>query len=262
MREPRRVLYLALEEPKWRTASRLRKLLRGTEPDGLRDLQFVYKLDSLSQLDELLTEHPSDVVIVDTLLAATKGVKHSRDLLRSDYADIDLFQQIVDKHKVTFLVIHHTRKPTSLGFNDDVDVVTGTSGTTAGIDCIWHLRSSNARQSRILSTTGRDLESEVYELRFDLTKGGFLFVTQGDEVELSAQRKEILALLASDAPHHLTPKQIGTALKKNESTVRSLLKKLYDTNLVCKTLKGHAYFVHPSTTSTEPEESLEKSLEF
>ena len=87
---------MALEEVEWRTKSRLKKLLRGTKRDALRDLKFVYKLDSIYaagdiQLEQLLTELPTDVLFVDTLLAATKCVKQSRDLLRTDYADVDFF---------------------------------------------------------------------------------------------------------------------------------------------------------------------------
>jgi hypothetical protein len=128
-----RVLYLALEEPSWRTRRRLKKLFRGAQPDGLHDLKFIYRLESLyaggvAQLNQLLTKYPTDVLIVDTLLASTKGAKQSRDLLRADYADVDLFQQLADKYKITVLLVHHTRKPTLGGLNDDIDCVTGTSG--------------------------------------------------------------------------------------------------------------------------------------
>jgi hypothetical protein len=83
-----------------------------------------------------------------------------------------------------------TIKPTLGRLNDDIDCVTGTSGTTAAID-----------------------ESEVYELMFDLNRGGFLFVGQGDEVNQSAERREILDLLAPCEPgESLTPKQISTEL--------------------------------------------------
>jgi AAA domain-containing protein/CHC2-type zinc finger protein/Toprim domain-containing protein len=254
VRKPKRLLYCALEERKWRTRSRLKKLLRGAQPDALRDLHFIYELDSLhaggaAQLDSLLTAHPVDVLIIDTLLASTKGIKQSHDILRDDYAHVDLFQQIADKHKVTILLVHHTKKPILGVTTDDIDSVTGTTGTTAAIDCVWHLRRGQASNSRLLSTTGRDVESELYELTFDLDQGGFLFVGQGEEANQSAERKEILDLLATCEPGEtLTPKQIASELKKNPITVRRLLQKLYAIDLVCKTLSGNAYFVRSAGT--------------
>jgi hypothetical protein len=131
-----------------------------------------------------------------------------------------------------------------------------TSGTTAAIDSIWHLQHSKARDSRVLSLTGRDLESEVYELTFDLNRGGFLFVGQGEEVGQSAERKEILDLLATCEPGDgLTPKQIAGELKKNASTVRRLLQKLFAIDLVCKTLEGNVYSLRSAGQSSHPQEA-------
>ena len=62
VRQPGRVLYLALEESQSRTKSRIRRLAP-ISPDNIRDLRFVYAVDSLQtggalQIDGLLASHP------------------------------------------------------------------------------------------------------------------------------------------------------------------------------------------------------------
>lgn len=249
VRKPGRVLYLALEESQIRTASRIRKLCPVT-PDGIQDFKLVYSIDSLqktgaAQLDGLLKENPTDVLIIDTLLAFSRAAGRSNDIVRNDYAEMHIFSEIAKAHKCAILLIHHSRKDSVN--HDDVDAIIGTSGTSAAVDAIWHLKRGKANDSVLLSTVGRELEREQYEFRFDLSQGGHLFVASGEDVNKSAEQRAILELLEnSDQP--MSPEAIARDLKKNPSTTRRLISKLYQDSLISKSMNGK-YFVSTSAAN-------------
>jgi hypothetical protein len=233
---PGRVVYLALEEPKQRTGSRMKKLYRDAACH-LQNLHFVYGIDPLlsggaQMLDEYLTENPAQMVVIDTFLALVRA-NNQRDVLRSDYNEVNVLRQIAEKHNTALLLVHHQRK---MSADYHVDSVAGTTGLTAACDAIWSLRK-RAEGDCLLEVTGREMKDTTLALRFqDGSDFGWHMIGEGAEAALSEERQDILTLLRVEGPQK--PAKIALLLKKNANTVRVLLQKLAYEGFVTRNQKG------------------------
>jgi predicted transcriptional regulator len=229
-----RVLYCGLEESERRTNARLHKLVE-KEEISLQNLNFVYQLPILvaggyEALDAYLAANHCDLVVIDTLLAVVRP--GPRDVLRSDYAEVNLLRKLAEKHHTAILVICHTRK---LEAKYPLDAVAGTSGVTAACDAVWVLEKLQNGNSR-LSINGRDMEEQVLEMRFDKTEPfGWKLVAEGSDVGLTKERRDIVDLLRSGP---LSPHDIALGLGKNASTTRRLIQKLAADGLLMKNSEG------------------------
>jgi hypothetical protein len=242
--KPCRVLYLALEDTKARTALRLKQLSDKTARS--RDLRFVYVLDpwpdNLLQLDDLLSSWPTDVLVIDVLRAFRMGAKASdRDVVKADYAAIKLIRGLVDKHKLACLIVSHTRKH-AVGLSD-TDASVDSTGVSAGVDAILTLRRRREGTS-MLSVLGRETEHGEYELEFDLKKHfGWRVLAEGAEAGLTVIRREIVDLLKQMGP--LAAKDVAEHLEKQRSTVRKQLRTLAARGTLRQDKEGK-YFVPPT----------------
>lgn len=232
-----RVVYLALEEPEKRTHARLRRLVSGPEP-WLSNIHFIYRIKPLlaggaALLDNYLAANPAELVVVDTLLSVVQA-SGKRDVLRSDYNEVNVLRQLAEKHNTALLVVCHLRK---MGAEYGLDAVAGTTGLTAACDAVWTLKRQSGGDC-IFEVTGREMEEKVYGLRFtDGEPFGWQLTGEGSEVGISEERREILELLRDEAP--LQPARIATLLRKNAVAIRRLLQKLACDGLVQKGARGY-----------------------
>jgi len=234
-----RVLYCGLEEGPQRTHNRLRKLL--PEPDiQLQNITFRYELKSLAaggadQLDGLIRANPCALVVIDTFLKLAKA-HGSRDVMRSEYAEVAQLQQLAHRHGIAIVLVAHTRKMTA---ESGLDTVAGTTGITAACDAVWTLRKQTSGDF-ILEITGREMEEQTLGLRFKTGEDfGWHLTGEGAEVGMSEQRQEILELLKHEGP--LSPAKVASLLRKNAVTVRRLLQKLATDDFVRKDASGKYY---------------------
>lgn len=228
-----RVTYLALEEPASRTHHRLRKIV--PEPDiRLENISFVYAIQPLmsggaAQLDAHLIAHPSEMVVIDTLLAFTAAHSERKDIIRGDYSEVNELRRLAEKHCTAILCIAHTRKAAG----DAVDAVIGTSGVTAACDSVWQLKRLASGEAS-LEIKGREIEEVEYELKFNHGEPfGWSVNGKGAEVGLSQERRDILAILHDEGAQ--TPASIARLLgNKNAVTVRRLVQNLAHDGLIRK----------------------------
>lgn len=203
VQQPGRVLYLALEESPNRTTRRMRKLTGLSE--YLRDITFVYRDEieaatngGLIQLEEYLKTHPGiRLVVIDTLLAFFRLERHSsRDLLMSDYNQIQPLVELATKYECAIVIVHHSRK----AGGDAIDVVAGSTGTTAAPDSIMTLQRQPDGSS-LLTVISRDMEEMVYQMRLNNTDEafGWEIIARGDEARSSEQRRDVIELLRDEA---------------------------------------------------------------
>jgi hypothetical protein len=238
--EPSGVLYLGLEEPRWRTAERIRSL-HPHPSDNLDWLRFVYRIEPLmaggaAQLREHLKAHPAGVVVIDSFLALRRlEAKRAGDVAQADYNAINTLHDLALEHDSAIVLVHHTRK----GTGDEVDDLMGTSGISAACDCVWILRRQPDNEGT-LRVLGRELEDTRFGLRFDLDHGGWAITGEGLEVGLSEARTEILELLRAEGA--LKPARIATLLRKNANTVRRLLSMMAFEDTLRRDRSG-AYYV-------------------
>lgn len=235
-----KVLYLGLEEGPGRTHNRLRKLL--AKPDNhLRNIEFRYELKSLAaggatELDELLKDGHCDLLVIDTFLKIARVGGGSRDVMRSEYAEIAQLQDLAQRHKLAIVLVDHTRK---MRAENGLDTVAGTSGKTAACDAVWTLRKIPTGDS-VLEITGREMEERILGLRLMTGEDfGWRLTGEGAEVGMTEARQEIVELLKDEAA--LAPARIAGLLRKNAVTIRRLLQKLAGDDVVRKDSSGRYY---------------------
>ena len=232
-----RVTYLALEETEGRTHRRLKQIIP-TADARLQNILFLFQAKPLmsggaAELDAFLAAHPSELVIVDTLLAFVAAHSSRQDVLRSDYSEVNTLRQIAEKHSTAILCVAHSRKAAG----DAVDSIIGTSGTTAACDSVWQLQRLPTGEAS-LTLKGRELEEALYALRFNTSAPyGWQVIGEGAEVGMSAERRDILTVLQQEGAKR--PADIARLLgNKNVVTVRRLIQKLSADGLIRKQSDG------------------------
>src|SRR6185312_13484640 len=107
-----------------------------------------------------------------------------------------------------------------------MDGAAGTHGITAGPDCVARL----ARDGDVfcLEGEGREIEEYRFALKKDIRGGiGWYMTAKGEDARYTAERDDIFRLLKEDGQSRgMSPKQIQTALGKNGSAIRRLLRKM------------------------------------
>ena len=239
---PGRVLYLALEEPKSRTQARINQILPGGS-DFLSGVNFSYRVQPLmgggfEQLSETLSANPSELVVIDTLAAFSRQPdRRNQDIARAEYNETNRLTTLAHELGAAILLVAHNRKGPAGA--DVTERLMGTTGVTAACDHLWMLERLPEKRAS-LDVTGRELESETYELQLQSEPLGWVCTGMGEEVGLSEERRDILELLRVEGA--MTGTTVARRLHKNENTVRRLLIKMYQANTLNQD-KHRRYYV-------------------
>lgn len=252
--QPGGVVYIALEESQARTATRMRRLLQEETP-FLQNISMVYSMDPLShggaeQLDRILADRRPTLVIIDTFLALVGGGKERKDVMRSEYTEIDTVRKIAARHQTALVLVHHMRK--SVVGESGIDSVAGSTGFTAAADAIWTLKREDAQTGMCsLEVVGREVEEQVLAVKFNKDENfGWEFVGQGQEIRSMKDQREIMIYLREDGP--ASSSKVASALKMNANTVRSLLWDMWQAGLVSKQGNGTYSISRSGDTEDEP----------
>jgi hypothetical protein len=260
-----RCLYVSLEDRK----PQLKKRLRHLVPDAsyLHGLDLQYELAPLlaggaEQLDQSLTREPVDLLIVDSLLAAAQQAgRKNMDLMQNDYNLVRALRELAVKHSIALVLIAHTRKASG----DFLDLIQGTSGTTAAADAVWVLQRTPDGKAT-LSVTGREVPNNVFGLVRAQSSAAWTITGEGDEVTQSDARQDILQLLRDKCrpardrktgkvktSPGLSPSAIAKELHKPISSINRQLAALCELGLVLRT--GYGNYNLPG--EDEPPEAYE-----
>jgi len=203
-------------------------------PDGFDYALSWPRLDQggKEHLETWIQAHPqARLIIVDTkakIIARHKT--SSRTLYEEDYEAVAPLKELADTYKVSILVIHHLRK---MGSSDDIlDEISGSTGTTGGVDNLLILKRERGNEHAILHVIGRDIaEEQALALSFDRAAALWRLEGNAQEVQKTRERQEIVDLLQAH-PDGLSARAVASALGKNLYTVRNLLKRLVDTGVL------------------------------
>lgn len=234
VKKPCRCLYVSLEDRRRQIRSRLRRL---AEREQLANLDFVFELDPLlaggaAQLDRELSEHPVDLVILDSLLAAVKQAKRANvDVMQADYNTVAVLRELAEKYSLALVLVAHTRKAAG----DFLDSIQGTSGTTAAADAVWVLQRT-PEGTAMLSVTGRDVVTNTFGMKREDGEPAWTITGEGDEIMQSEARREIVRLLREEGP--MAPSKIASKLRKAVSGIHRLLDGLCSSGMVMRTKHG------------------------
>ena len=187
-------LYFDLESTKRRPKNRLDQIL-GSDQKKPNNLHIITGEDNPGRIGEgfeaqveyQLSEHPDiKLIVVDVFQLIRQPAKRGQSGYDRDYEDFRALKQIVDKHDVGILLIHHTRK-----MKDPTDVFNELSGSTGMLgaqDCAWVISKKNRTDNEAtLHITGRDLDSQALKIEF--IKKIFQWQYIGTEEEVEDQRR-------------------------------------------------------------------------
>ena len=105
-------LYLALEDKHNRLQGRLKQMKADSEDISrlhLATASFGLSGGLLEQVHNFIAEYPgTNFIAIDTLEKIRDGGR-DRDMYSYDYSDMSKLREITDKHRLTLLLVHHTR---------------------------------------------------------------------------------------------------------------------------------------------------------
>ena len=232
-------LYLALEDNKLRLQKRLRKMLAGR--GGPRRMHWHLnwrRLDDVGveDLDRWLEARPGcRLVVIDTLKMVRPKTTGKRGVYDDDYEALEPLLPLAAKHGVAILVVHHLRK---MEAGDPLDMISGSTGLTGGVDGALVLKRDRGKQDATLVVDGRDIEepSEL-ALRWEADIATWSFMGDADEYRMSEERREIVDLLRRIG-ESLGPKDIAQMLGRNYGAVRVMLSEMVKDGLIVNPSRG------------------------
>ena len=188
------VLYLCLEDNFTRIQNRLFQITDDA-PETLHFATIAAGLYSglQEQLTNFLAQHPdTSLVVIDTFQRIRDG-NDTGPPYASDYRDVTALKAIADKHSISLLLVHHTRKQQA---DDPMDKISGTTGISGAADNNFVLEAHKRGCSEAtLACMGRDIEHMELSLKFD--KANFVWtLTAPVEAEHIHVDPEALSLSA------------------------------------------------------------------
>lgn len=238
--EPGDALYMGLEDNVRRLQKRMRKMLADREaPTHLEVTTDWPQLDEggVEALDAWLDKRPdARLVVVDTLKKIRPREASTRSVYDLDYEALEPLVPLASGRGVAILVVHHLRK---LEAGDPLDMISGSTGLTGGVDGAMVLKRDRGKQDATLVVDGRDIEEpSEFALRWDADIASWSLMGDAEEYRRSEERRRIIELLERmDEPMY--PKDIAEALEKNRSTTRVLLANMKQDDQVEDTGRGY-----------------------
>jgi hypothetical protein len=177
-------LYMALEDNPVRLQERLSKVSSGGKRCAATDIHFVTKSAKLGeglaeQLAAFLDTHPKTRLIVIDTMQYVRNTANFSGTYSGDYHDMDAIREIISKHKLTLLLITHTRKAKD---KDPINLVSGSTGLIGAVDGVFVLKKHNrSGSSAKLIIANRDTESHLFELCFDKASCRWQFLSEASD---------------------------------------------------------------------------------
>ena len=187
------VLYYCLEDTLKRIQQRLYCITENA-PDTLLFETATGTLATNLEEELLLyiSKYPDmSLIIIDTF-QMVRGSKGDPSY-GSDYDDIQKLKRISDSQNVAILLVHHLRK---MGDRDPVNKLSGTTGISGAVDCVYILdKSARLEDVATLTCTGRDIQQRELELRFDQTNCVWNMISDNAEDETKKLPPEMVAFV-------------------------------------------------------------------
>ena len=244
-------LYLGLEDNPRRLQKRLKKVLQGDDaPAGMHVRTEWPRMGEggIKALDGWLGEHPETrLVVVDTLARFKPHTTGRRSQYDEDRASVDPLAPLVEDHRVALVLVHHLREAHS---DDPLDMISGGSGLTGGVDNALVLKRQRGRADAFLVVDGRDIEEPVeLALEWDANVASWCIAGDADAYRLTKERAEIVGILQEHG-EPMTPTEVADALDKTFNAVKQRLWQMSKDGQVAAA-DGRYSPIHPITPITE-----------
>lgn len=253
------VLYMALEDNKRRLQTRMKELLKSdvVGEDGLHRLTMRVrskKLDAglLDQIEAWIKKHPdARLIVIDTLGSVRGNSSDRRTLYEQDYEVGSALTKLAGEYCVAILIIHHLRKGDS---EDPMDMISGSTGLTGGMDGAMVLTRTRNAADGILKAWHRDLEEdpEMALQKVEAGQGWWRYIGDAEEYQMGKERRKILDCL-SNAKGPMKPMEIAEELGEPTQNVSKLLQKMREDGYV----DNEGYGKYVLSKGTTPPSSIQ-----
>ncbi|MBF0185324.1 MAG: AAA family ATPase [Magnetococcales bacterium] len=236
-------LYVSLEDHQRRLQNRISQVCHD-QPTG--NVHFALEWPRIDQggvdlLDKWLTRHlGTRLVILDTLARIKPPRGRNGDLYAEDYQTVASFKALAEKHSVTVLIVHHTRK--MVDHESPANEISGTTGLAGGCDgTLVVKRKAGSDKHLTLHRSGRDLvDDSPLEIEWD--REAMTWRLMGEEeaarASLTPEQTAIIEAIRY-ACRSLTRQEIAEAIGKDSESIRSSVARMVKSNLLLKVGKYH-----------------------
>lgn len=244
------VLYLALEDGQRRLQGRLRSVLNGSSPSDKLHLATewpTFDNGGLEKIEMWLQAHKAArLIVIDTLKRVRPKERMINNIYGQDYDALAPLSDLANRHGVSILVLHHTRKAQS---DDPLDLVSGSTGLTGAADAILVLQRTRNEADASLFVTGRDVEERELALKWDVLIYAWRLLGNADEFCHSAERKEIIDLLRIHK-EGMSPKKVADTLGRDSNATRQLIWKMSQGGGPLRAVKRGRYVLADNIANT------------
>ena len=179
------VLYLALEDDYRRLQERMFRMFGVDGTDNLYFAVYAKQLGSGldEQLEKFIQEHTGTRLIIIDTLQKIREVSTDSYSYANDYDIVGRMKQFADKHGVSLILVHHTRKQQA---GDKFEMISGTTGLLGCADGAFLLQKEKRTDlSATLEIVGRDQPDQKLHLTRDAEK----LIWQLDHAETELWKK-------------------------------------------------------------------------
>ena len=261
-----KAVYFALEDNERRLQARCASLMndRSIEEGQLlfsTTIDKFYKKEDkkpesngLTQLENLIDEMGEElrVIFIDTLALVTPKGKNENSY-SDNYDYISDIQKLAIDKGIAIVLVHHTRKGQSETYA--LDDVMGSTGLTAGADCIMMLKRTSGGNE--LFVTGRDVEEQQLAIEHNNKTGLWKLIGNTKFTGMSKAHADIYNILIQRGP--LTNKEICNITKKASNNVSGLLARMAIDSIITKEGKLYKAVMDKLSEYSELSESSELS---
>ncbi len=160
------VLYMSLEDTEDRLQNRL-MLLSDDGPESLFFSSQIIRTDEglLGALEQFVSEHPNTRLIVIDTLNYIRPESKSTNMYEKDYSDIAPLHEFTQKHPVSLVLVHHSRKTKD---SDEMNAASGSTALSGAVDNYMLLnRPRRTERYAKLFCSGRDILDREMEVEMD-----------------------------------------------------------------------------------------------
>lgn len=262
----RNVLYLLLEDKDRTTQSRMHDLMSNIPPDGNFDFltekkDLLLDPNGLSVLENAITEHGYDLIIVDPLetVKPTARKKGRGTAYEQDYEVMAPIRRFCHELGVSILLTtHRTKAETS----DPFQSIQGSAAMQATADTTIIMQKTESGPTMTIRT--RETPEVTYAMT-QLENGFWKLEGVADKVYKSEARMEIIQLLHDAGEDGMQRKEILDSTENKGAA--TLLRRMVADGDICQPRERGSYY-HPEFTPkertmsevlTEPEEDTAES---
>lgn len=226
------VLYLALEDNERRLQDRAREIIGTEHGERLHFSTASPRLDQnlLLGLEEWLEEHEeARLIVIDTLARVRARTSDKRSLYEQDYEVGAELTTMAGRYNVAIVLIHHLKKGDE---TDVLDLVSGSTGLTGGVDGSMILTRTRSAADAVLKAVHRDLRDDP-EMALSWNTAGerWTYIGDAEEYRMGKERREIFDVMArEDEP--MKPSEVAEILGKPTDNVRFLMGKMLEEGLL------------------------------